>query len=349
MQSLATVQSLNIDSVYDAFITWINKYKENSRMEYIRNVNEFFMFMHGKTIENITKQEIETVTDVTGKRVKLLNMHVEKYKQYLKQKKNTDSSIIRKIYAIRSLYKYLRINGYDVDHLIFDSSALKNKPKSYGFYTPDEVKMVAKEALNELHYGEELYICYLLAAQTSIRLNALLSLKWSNISKDEKSGLYIIETIDKNDEEVIAPFEQELHHRLIEIKNRYNSDKLFPNLKPDKVEKSLHRINNRLGFSKTRRLTFHSLRKVAINYGVNVMKDIKGAQEQGRHKSVQVMIDRYTQTETDFSTRAGIQMMKEANEEVFDLVNKKELLEMLKEMNIGVYNQLALKIERMVE
>lgn len=350
MQALATVTRISVSNVYNTFKIFIQRYKsEKTRTEYTRDINEFFQFMHGKTVDQLSKHEVEHINenDEQGKPVKLLNMHVEEFKSHLKNK-NSDSSVIRKIYAIRALYKFLEINGYDVNHIIFDSSTLKKKTRGYGFYSIDEVKQVTEEALLERN-GDELSACYLLAAVTSLRLNALLNLEWSNISKDLKSGLYLIDTVDKGEQDVIAPFDQDLYDKLIEIREKNSSSKLFPNLKVDKVEKSLHRINDRLGFSKTRKLTPHSLRKVAINYGVNVQKDIKAAQEQGGHKSVQVMLDNYSETDTDYTKRAGIQMMKKVDEDIFDLVDKKELLEMLKEMDVGAYQQLALKIQRMIE
>lgn len=339
----ANVQSLNIDSTQSDIMIWANKYKGKSRTEYLRDANEFFYFMHGRRIDEISKTEIETINE-NGKRTRLLNKHVEKYKQYLKEK-NSDSSIRRKIYGIRSLYKFLRINGYDVDHLIFETSTLKKKTKGYGFYSPDEVKRLATEALEERD-GEELSALILLAAITSLRLNALLGLYWSNIIKHEQSGLYLVNTIDKGDQEAIRPFEQDLFDKLLSVRNRTGSDKLFPNLKPDKVEKSIIRLNERIGFCTTRNLRFHSLRKVAINFEMKTTGNLRRAKDQGGHKSAQVLLENYTESEDDYSSRAGILMMKTIDEKVFESVGKEELLNMIKEINYGVYQQLAYKVQQ---
>ncbi|MBU7316129.1 tyrosine-type recombinase/integrase [Paenibacillus oleatilyticus] len=339
----ATVQSLNIDSTQTDIMIWANKYKGKSRTEYLRDANEFFYFMHGRRIDEISKTEIETINE-NGKRTRLLNKHVEKYKQYLKER-NSDSSIRRKIYGIRSLYKFLRINGYDVDHMIFETSTLKKKTKGYGFYSPVEVKRLATEALKERD-GEELSTLILLAATTSLRLNALLGLEWLNIIKHEESGLYLVNTIDKGDQEATRPFEQDLFDKLFLIRNRTGSDKLFPNLKPDKVEKSIIRLNERLGLNPIRKLRFHSLRKAAIKYEMRTTGNLRRAKDQGGHNSAQVLLEDYTEAEDDYASRAGILMMKTIDESVFDSVGKEELLCMIKEINYGVYQQLAYRIQK---
>ena len=340
------VTSINRNTVHNHVINFLSELSLKTQKEYFRNIEEFFMFMHGKEIKNLTKVEVEKAKE-DGKYVEMLNDHIITYKNHLLNK-NEPVTVKAKIAAIRSLYVYFEGNGYKVKHLIFKVKFAEINLNSYKGLSVEHAKEMAVLALHEQHDSKELNGVILLAMQTSIRISALLSLKWTDIYPDPNSDLYVVKLIDKRKKVVIRGFKKELFEKMIDFKS--NSILVFPNLKVDKVNKSVKRIALKMGIPADVRIVTHSLRHVAINFELRDTGDIHRAMKQSGHKKAQTIIDHYTEmcAEMELPQLAGIRMMEEMNEKVFDLVDKNELLAILKETNLHAYKQICLKIQGIV-
>lgn len=339
------VHVLNRGTVHNHIMLFLSELSEKTQKEYLRNIEEFFQFIHnGKRIEELTKNEIENVLE-DGKFTKMLNNHIISYKNHLLNK-NTASTARAKIAALSSLYSFFEGNGYNVNHLIFKVKFKKITPKSYDGLSVEHAKILAEMALLERYDAKELNAVILLAMQTSIRISALLSLKWSDIHPDPNSNLYTVKLIDKRDEVVIRGFKKELYEKMIEFKS--DSETVFSNLKVDKVCKSIKRIAAKMGIPDHIRIVTHSFRHVAADFEMKDTGNIQKVLQQGGWKKAQTVIDHYTDKSVVLSELAGIRMMEEVNEQVFDLVDKNELLAMLKEVNRNAYNQMALKLQGIV-
>jgi integrase len=342
---MASIIRKKPQTVYEAIMIFLNEKSEKTKIEYQRDIEEFFLYMYGKPMNQITKKDLECFElDDEGKPQPLSNMHVIQYKEHLQQK-NSNSTVMRKIYAVKALFRFLQGNRYKVEAEAFKVKTLKKKTQSYDILTPEQVQTMAELAKNERH-GDEMSAWINLAAVTSIRLNATLTLTWNDVRYDEESDLYIVTAHEKRDEIAQRPIEKWLYDDLQAIRKKYGSEKLFPHLKVDKVEKTIKRLATKMGIPEYKRIVPHSLRKTAIDYEMKTSGSVLKAKQQSGHKSVQVLIDHYTDKKTDYSDLAGIRMMKKVDESVFENLSKEELLKLLKETNKGVYGQLAVKAEQ---
>lgn len=333
--TLANVQRIGVDNVYTDIQAFFDEYEsEKTKKEYLRDIQEFFRYIHGKELNDLTLNDITNVSNGQP----MAKKHVISYRKHL-MNKNSEGTVNRKITSIRSLYKFLQGEGYPLNYLIFALKALKYNPDSYGVLTKEQVESMAELALNET-YGEQLHALIYLSAVTSIRITALLSLTWDNIKKDPNTRFYVVDTIDKRKMPVIMPFEPELNDKLVAIRK---SEKLFEDLKVDYVKDAISKIAKELGIAE--RIVTHSLRKSAPAYEMRTTGNIKRGMRQTGHKSVQTFITTYTDKTVGFGELAGIKMFRKVDESAFENVSKEDILKKLKEMNRDVYDQLAIAFE----
>lgn len=333
--TLANVQRIGVDNVYTDIQAFFDEYEsEKTKKEYLRDIQEFFRYIHGKELNDLILNDITNVSNGQP----MAKKHVISYRKHL-MNKNSEGTVNRKITSIRSLYKFLQGEGYPLNYLIFALRALKYNPDSYGVLTKEQVESMAELALSET-YGEQLHALIYLSAVTSIRITALLSLTWGNIKKDSGSRFYTVNTVDKRKKAVIKPFEEELYLKMVAIKK---SEKLFEDLKVDYVNAAIGKLAKALEINE--RIVTHSLRKTAPAHEMRTTGDVRRGMEQSNHKSVQTFIDSYTDKKVNFAELAGIKMFRKIDESVFENVSKEDILMKLKEMNKDVYDQLALVFE----
>lgn len=340
----AKVVSIKTNTIFEELETFLEDFESVKTIKkYRHDINSFFIFIYnGKEVGQITKKDIECYElDEEGHAQPVSNKQIIQYKNHLRTI-NSDGTVMSKIYAIKSFYKYLKKNRYKVDLLAFEVKELKGEPNSYDILSKDEVMTMAELAKYERN-GDELSALILMAAVTSIRLGALLALKWTDIHKDAESDLHIVNAIDKGKKRSIRPIEQWLYDDLIKIKLKYNNELFFPHLKVDKVEKTVKRLAVKMGLAEHRRIVPHSLRKTALDYEMKTRANIHKALQQSGHKKAQTLLDHYVDKKVDFQQLAGIMMMKKVDESALEEMSKEDLLAMLKQTNEGVYNQLAVK------
>jgi integrase/recombinase XerD len=351
VEMLAEVQNIGVNNVYTDIMTVLNDYKDETKKEYYRCVTEFFKFYHGKEINEMTKDEVEFITDGTIKE-KITLKHTTKYRNHLKKKHpEAPATVNKKMAGLKTVYKKLQGYGYDVEHIAFAVKPLKVNFKSYGVLSVEQVKVMAELALEEKFHGFEKHLYILLAAITSVRVDALLSATWADIKFNKKTDFYNVKVLDKGDEYSVSPFEKDLYEKLIQLKteNTVNTDKVFVNLTVDSVNDCVKRLAEKMGIPKEDRITTHSLRKVGACYELESSGDVYMAARQTGHRSIQVLVDHYTDKNVDQGRLAGIRMMKSFDEAVFSLVDKDELLKLLKEHDPNAYRKLGLTIQDMID
>jgi integrase len=341
MSQSATVQKLNVKSVNNDINTFLMEYDSNdTKKEYLRDIKEFFQFIHGKELNELTKDDI---SHVQGD--KMLKNHIIPYVNHLLQK-NAPDTVNRKLSTLKALYREFKGYGYDVDNSIFSVKIPKSTSTGYDVLRSDEIQVMAELAKEERYQGDQLHCFILLSAVTSIRVDALLSVELKDINFDSEQEYYTVKTIDKRQTLVEKPFEKDLYEKLMKIE-RNGSTKLFPDLKVDKINKTIKRLALKMGLSDKLRIVTHSLRKTAATWEANDSGSIVKIMDQlGTKSAVSAM--RYAKTKTKYENLAGIKMFKKVDESVFGLMEKDELLALLKETNINAYNQLALKLMSIV-
>lgn len=347
--AMANVQRIGVESAFTDIEAFLNEYEnEKTKKEYKRDIEEFFLYMHGKTLSVLTNDDI--IKTKTG--ALITKSHAIEYRKHLINKakaKNSDpdytgyrGTVNRKMAGVRNLYKYLQTVGYEVNFLIFAVKALDYNPDSYDVLSKEQVEELANHVLNYKN-GQELNALIYTATVTSFRIETLVKLDWrKNIKKPQDTRFYTITVIGKRNQKHSMPAEQWLVDKLHQCRN---GDKVFPNLSTDNVHDAITRAAKELGFEG--RITTHSLRKVAPTYEMKTTGNVDLGMKQTGHKDVQTFIEHYVDPTRHFEELAGIKMYREVKEEAFDLVSKEELLQLLKESNKSAYDQLALKIQEM--
>lgn len=335
---LATVQKLHVNNVYSDFNSFIKQYdSERTKSEYKRDIGEFFQYLHGVELSDLTRDHV--IYASLGTMEKLNKKHVIAFRSHLLEK-NSANTVNRKIMSLKAFYKFLQGDDYPVNNMIFSLKTLKHKVDSYDVPTKTEVDMMAELAL-QMKYGKELHACIYALTVTSIRVSALLECTWSqSVKKVDDTRFYVIEAMDKNGDVAKMPIEQWLYDKLLACKV---SDKLFENLTLSIVNKAVKKLAAQAGIE-GKRIVTHSLRKVAPTFEMKTTHDVRLGMKQTRHKSVQVFMENYVDKSAEYNQLAGIKMFSELDEGVLERESKESILDTLKEINREAYDQLVLKL-----
>lgn len=335
------VQLLPVSNVYTDIQLFLDQYKsKKTKTEYLRNIKEYFKFMYGKEINELIKKDVEFAPNSNEK---LLMKDVDKYRNYLKEKHpNSDCSVLAKLSAIRSLFKYLSINGYKINPAVVNLKFLKSDPKSYDYIPANLIIPFSEKALEYKYAGKQLSVFILLAAQTSIRATALLKLQFKDIKYHAESGYYEVRIVDKGNKKRLCPIDQNVYNRISELGD---NGLIFTDLKLDWVNKTIQKIASEFKELEGKRIVTHSLRKSAPSFSWATEKDIKQVVNQTGHSSIETAMKTYVDDSDTYQSRAGIKMFKKVDESVLEHITKDELIKMIKEMNYNVYHGILLKIQ----
>ena len=252
-------------------------------LNYITEHFEAFLSSKSKNTVDNYKPEIElyfkitlekeigfvTIEDVIG----TTSLHAHKYYNYLKTEGNKgkgykNASIKSKINAVRSFYKHLVVDYKDVNPFIFNNITLDSPDldrESWGEFEWQEAIDMWDYALENQIEGNQMGMLVKLAAITSIRLEALLNLRWDkHFFKTKKSGVLVnyIETIDKKQKHK-KPISDDFYNELQEKLGV--TGKLFPNLHQHKVGDFIDDMVKHFNLDPKRLLVFHSLKKAGVN------------------------------------------------------------------------------------
>lgn len=344
----ATIHRIPVSNVYTDIQTFLGQYKSiNTKKQYTAHIEEYFQFMYSKQLNELSKDDIEYVYNDKNEKEELLMKHVDSYKNHLRKKHtNSDSTIMKKLSAIRSLYNYLSINGYKINPNVVNMKFLKNNPNSYDslpwyLVTPFSEKALSLPEVS--HAGEELSVFILVSAQTSFRVSALLSLRMRNIKFDHESGFYEMSLLDKGDKRRKQPITTEVYERIVALNKK---DKVFEKLKVDWINKAIKKIASTFEELNGKLIVTHSLRKSAPAYEWKTTKDINAVCEQTGHASREVALKTYTDPSEGYSNRAGIRMFRNVDESVLDHVNKEDIVAYLKLRNPSAYHALLLEFDK---
>jgi integrase len=327
--------------------SFLNEYtSEKTKKEYFRDIKEFFNYLHNKELNELETMHVYTNT----KNQPLLRRHVVDYRNHLMEKKNSAGTVNRKIGTVRNLYKYLQSeSGYKVDYMIFNIKALTYNPDKYDVLSKEDVDNLAEAALDGTMFGIQLNTFIYLATVTSIRASAMLTLKKKDVIKDRQSEFYLVKIIDKREQLRKCPIESWLYHKICALCDSHKNELLFPDLTLDNVNNAIQKLAGKIGLPEHLRIVTHSLRKAAPTHEMKTTKNIKTGMQQTGHKSVQTFIDTYTDQSVNYSELAGIRMFRKLDEAVFEAVDKKDILQFLKETNPLAYEQLAFSIQDYID
>lgn len=319
---LATVHRFEKNSVWNDIGIFLKKKEnksDNTRKSYEKTLEDFFMWLTGKRLEDLLPDDLH-----------IKNKDVVQYQNFLKDKGNKNSTVNARIGAIRSFYKFLGANEYDVNNSIFSDLDRYDEDEDScgaGELTLEEVQQMIEILKNDPYKGLEKSLLIMLGATTSFRKSSLLALRWSDIYHSEKENLYIISTYlkRKKDSKPITP---EQYEQLLQIK-KPNQDKIFT-LSPTTIQSMMSKLKKELNMDESRNVCFHSLKSVAIGFASTVMKDMNAAQIQGGHKTMQTTKKFYIKANRRFGNMPGLKMWEKIDINILEQLTKEKLIDLIK-------------------
>lgn len=319
----AQVIKLNVNYVYDDIMEFINlaHHSKNTRTSYEKGIRDFFRVIKKKEIEHLDINDLD-----------IKKKDVERFRSILQGEGFSNSTINNKVAGVRKLYYELVANEYKLNVDFFKAiKKLNENTNSYGFFTEDEIFKLIELAKNEKRKGliKSLFLSF--CAETCIRKEAALQVKWSDFTILNNNDVGII-AVDKGDKEYKAVISYDFYKELLKIK--CESDKVFDLTVPT-VDAMMLRLKNSLNIDPSRNLTFHSLRKTGVNYKFEASgRDIKVAQVAANHsdKSLNVTIGTYTKKD-DFGKKGLISKQYEKSDDFFNNLNLEEIKELLNSLD----------------
>lgn len=330
-QALAPVTRINTRSVHNDIETFLRDKalnSENTAKAYAADIRDFFLYMCGKEIGQLTVDELHFEHgDILDYRVYL--MEEKEYGVTSVNRKMTSVKQVMEHLSRYERYSFLRVETFTVDKL-------KGEGESYGDFTFDEV-MEMVERVKKQDKGMEKSLLIDFAARTSFRLESILEITWKAFEvKEDKVLVTVVGKGKKKDEK---PIPLSLYDNLLSLV-RPGSDKVFT-LTKKTAQKAVRTLVKEMNLDERRNLVFHSLKKVAPNWIMDTTGDIKKAAIQGAHSSIETTYKHYLNRNVNYDDMAGLNMGKEIDLSVLDGMSTEELMMIIRQSNISTKNDLV--------
>lgn len=344
LHNVSMIGNKNVYHVIRTFLDSFAKESPNTAEAYERDIKLFFeVAKNKKDIKELSMDDIKLeLPDLTSYQTLLQNSG--KYK---------NSSIRRKIEAVRSLYNFFKASDFDVNPFVFKSlKKLRKDTKNIDIISPDEAKVLKKLALKEKHDGFEKSVLIDLAASTSIRKDAILEVKYEHIvPHPTKQDVFLIdndELFDKG-EMVYKEIHKEMYQRLIALKSDKQKDGDIFTVSYHTLTPMIKRLYKQAGFDTRRDVSWHSLRKTGSMLVDELTNgDMTAITAQGGWSSPEVAYDAYIGKQRKFNM-AGVAWFEDIDEEIFDKLTRNEMLVLLKSFGNGFGMQLKRKAQEIVD
>lgn len=322
---------------YDSFLADKKAGSESTFKAYRSDLNQFFQLVYGKEPHHVT---VEDMAETTGNQVM-------EFRNALREKYSSNSTINRKINAIRSFFNYMETDYKDIRSSIFNKTKKlkENNKRGWGVLTYEEVVDMAKLSKNKDN-GYELSMLVEVAFKTCIRLGALLDMTWGNIHQREQHGkkIWVIDVIDKEEKHVKA-IADNVYERLLELKEGDSFDeKVFKNFHAHKVGKMINELCEEMEIDPRRNIRFHSLKKAGINFVYDSTGDIMMAQKQGNHKDPSTTIKSYMEHKEDLTAMPSYTMGDTIDLSALKELTKDELIELIAKSSATVQLELLRRV-----
>jgi integrase len=327
----------------DSVLSHISKYLDDllngsvsTACEYKRDIERFFKLMLGKELNELVVRDLD-----------IKQIDIKAYRSFLVEHFGLKSSTVnRMIASVKSLYNSFEENGLkykDEDGVLnYIKSAPLNIDKlstndadSYGILDKEEIEemiMIAMRGTN----GEEKSLLIELASVTSFRLEALLSLEWSDFRKE--GDTWVVKNVDKGkiNEKSIRT---DLYERLVAIKRK--TDNNVFHMTPRTVQRMIASIVEDMGIDPERNISFHSIKKYGIReVWLATGGDMIKTAEQGNHSSFETTKKYYLMFNKNYATMPSLLIGQEVDLTPIQEMSKEELLKLIESCGRDV--QLAL-------
>jgi len=332
------VVAFNKDLMFDeieVFFGELELQSSNTRQSYESRLRKFFSEI------SVVQKKLEylTLDDIT----KIKRKDIMSYRQELFQNENYKNSTLNHFFSVvKSLYNHLLVNEYEVNPSIFTFKKLKeNDSEEHGNF----VSVAEAENMAQLAYETERVkvkrdikrLLILVAIRTSLRIDELLNLKWSNINPS--NGVYKVNTIGKGGKKVDGAITEALYSDLLSIK-KDGQDVVFK-ISEDSVRDMMKRLCKKAGIPEERNIVFHSFRSVAADWEMETSGNIQRASAQLNHSSTDTTYKHYLKKNKDYSQLAGVRMEENIDLSVMDDMSHEDFKEFIEQGSYSLQYELV--------
>lgn len=255
----------------------INKnYSENTIEAYKRDLNEYFSYL-----KNNNKNYLSIDYD-----------SIRKYLAYLNDKKDTNSTISRKISSLRGFYSYLRLNEKIKNNPFKLINLPKKEQKLPRFFYYNELEELFAACDTSTSLGQRNLAILEVLYATGTRVSELINIKLEDINFSEKQ----IKVLGKGNKERIVflgeyavdALEDYLNDGYLFL-NKYNLDYVFLNHLGNKItrrgiEDILTKLIKKTSIDK--KISPHMIRHSFATHLLNEGCDLESVQEMLGHESI---------------------------------------------------------------
>ena len=255
----------------------INKnYSENTIEAYKRDLNEYFSYL-----KNNNKNYLSIDYD-----------SIRKYLAYLNDKKDTNSTISRKISSLRGFYSYLRLNEKIKNNPFKLINLPKKEQKLPRFFYYNELEELFAACDTSTSLGQRNLAILEVLYATGTRVSELINIKLEDINFSEKQ----IKVLGKGNKERIVflgeyavdALEDYLNDGYLFL-NKYNLDYVFLNYLGNKItrrgiEDILTKLIKKTSIDK--KISPHMIRHSFATHLLNEGCDLESVQEMLGHESI---------------------------------------------------------------
>lgn len=255
----------------------INKnYSENTIEAYKRDLNEYFSYL-----KNNNKNYLFIDYD-----------SIRKYLSYLNDKKDTNSTISRKISSLRGFYSYLRLNEKIKNNPFKLINLPKKEQKLPRFFYYNELEELFAACDTSTSLGQRNLAILEVLYATGTRVSELINIKLEDINFSEKQ----IKVLGKGNKERIVflgeyavdALEDYLNDGYLFL-NKYNLDYVFLNHLGNKItrrgiEDILTKLIKKTSIDK--KISPHMIRHSFATHLLNEGCDLESVQEMLGHESI---------------------------------------------------------------
>ncbi|PLR99551.1 tyrosine-type recombinase/integrase [Bacillus sp. T33-2] len=314
-----------------------DRYKKNNKQEksptrisYEKNIREFFRIVLNKEIEHLIIHDLD-----------LKKRDIISYRKQLLDNGNANGTVNQKLSSVKSLFNFLSAE-YELNTAIFNLKRLKDNPNSYGHLSQTEAERfaeVAFETEREKPYAKKMLILF--AIRSSFRIDVILNIKWRDF--EYVDGVYKVTGIGKGNKINTNSISAKLYEQILVLKElnkqtKWNGDpELVFQITEDPINKMMKRLRERLGIPKERNIVFHSFRKVAIDWELEMTGNVKSAALQGNHSNIDTMWKHYVNKQRDFSQTPGVRMEQEIDLSFLDSLTVDDFKDFIRQGNYKLH------------
>lgn len=308
----------------------------DTKNAYTKDIKDFFAIIRNKEITELTLSDMNITFD-----------DLEDFITNMREScAYSNSTISRKISAVKSLLKYLHSKKIDNKRIVSEIDYLdgiKGMPdesERHGILTVEEVREMSNLALQEREKGEIKSLFFLLGLDTALRKEELLSLKWSDFNIGENH--VIIKGLGKGN----IKFRKEISIKFYNTLSTLNKgqEKVF-DITGEGIRLSFDRIRAKMNFPEQRNIVIHSIRKAAINHFYQTTKDAFATMRFANHKNFNTTT-RYIQEES-YGALGAVSLTDDLDMEKYKKISHNDLLQAIGELDSSFLIRLNKKLDEL--